>query len=214
VASNSLKSIADIFQRKVFRIPDYQRGYSWGKKQLTDFYEDLENLIKGRSHYTGVITLEDVKEDVYKNWHEDLWLIEGKNYTPYFIVDGQQRITTIIIFISVILEKLAGDDTLNYHSKGEIQTKYIYESKDKGISRTYIFGYEKDNPSYEYLKTRILNEKSNTNQDVETLYTTNLENTKKFFKRKIHNLDKNQLETLFKKISQQLKFNVYEIDDV
>ncbi len=40
----------------------------------------------------------------------------------------------------------------------EIRKKYIFESRDQGISRSYIFGYEKDNPSYEYLRYKIFEE--------------------------------------------------------
>lgn len=54
------KSLDSIFKQKVFRIPDYQRGYAWQKEQFKDFWEDLVNLSDGRSHYTGVLTLKQV----------------------------------------------------------------------------------------------------------------------------------------------------------
>jgi len=213
VGSNELKAIADLFERKIFKIPDYQRGYSWDSKQLSDFWEDLENLSKGHIHYTGVLTLERVDESVFNRWDEDLWLIESKGFTPYHIVDGQQRLTTVIILIQAIIEKLKDDEKLNYTSKKEIIEKYISQSKDAGISQTFIFGYEKDNPSYEFLKTRIFLSSSNANQDIETLYTSNLEFAKKFFKKKIVELRFEEIEVLFRKITQLLKFNVYEIGE-
>ena len=52
--------------RKAFRIPDYQRGYAWTEKQLKDFWTDIQQLEPGRNHYTGVLTLESVPEDVYR----------------------------------------------------------------------------------------------------------------------------------------------------
>ena len=39
-----LQTLDDIFTKRIFRIPDYQRGYSWGEKQLEEFWEDLTNL--------------------------------------------------------------------------------------------------------------------------------------------------------------------------
>ena len=39
-----------IFKEKLFRIPDYLRGYSWGREQLNAFWEDLINLPEGCSH--------------------------------------------------------------------------------------------------------------------------------------------------------------------
>jgi len=51
------KSLDSLFKEKIFRIPDYQRGYAWKHDQLKDFWEDLVNLPDDRSHYTGVLTL-------------------------------------------------------------------------------------------------------------------------------------------------------------
>lgn len=212
MASNGLKTIAGIFEENIFRIPDYQRGYSWTEKQIVDFWEDLENLSDNQTHYTGVLTLEKAEKEIYSFWKDDLWLIEGKGYKPFYIVDGQQRLTTIIILIQVILEKLKESEELNYTSKEEILKKYIFQT-NKNISKTFIFGYEKDNPSYEFLKTKIFDVPSSANQDIETLYTANLEFAKTFFTKKIKGLSLKDIEILFKKVTQFLKFNVYEIEE-
>lgn len=50
-----------LFTKKLFRIPDYQRGYAWQREQLRAFWEDLGNLKEDRSQYTGVLTLTEVK---------------------------------------------------------------------------------------------------------------------------------------------------------
>jgi hypothetical protein len=48
-----------------------------------------------------------------------------------------------------------------------------------------MFGYEKDNPSYEYLKTRIFDESSDSySAEESTIYTKNLKVAKDFFCRK------------------------------
>jgi hypothetical protein len=48
-----LLSISKIFTENLFRIPDYQRGYSWTEKQLKDFWNDINQLEEGKNHYTG-----------------------------------------------------------------------------------------------------------------------------------------------------------------
>ena len=35
------KPLDSSFKEKLFRIPDYQRGYAWGREQLDAFWEDL-----------------------------------------------------------------------------------------------------------------------------------------------------------------------------
>lgn len=34
----------EIFSNQIFRIPDYQRGYSWEESQLEDLWADLTNI--------------------------------------------------------------------------------------------------------------------------------------------------------------------------
>ena len=56
------QTLSSLFNGNFYRIPDYQRGYAWGKEQLGDFWQDLENS-KGHKHYTGVLSLEKVSDE-------------------------------------------------------------------------------------------------------------------------------------------------------
>jgi uncharacterized protein with ParB-like and HNH nuclease domain len=154
-----LLTVSKIFSENLFRIPDYQRGYSWEESHLNDFWSDLEQLVEGKSHYTGVITLESVPATVWETWEDDAWVIQSRRYTPYYVVDGQQRLTTITILLQCIIEAVK-EPELNYTPIDTIKKKYIFDQKAKSLSRSYLFGYEKDNPSYEYLKTQIFCEES------------------------------------------------------
>lgn len=206
-----LHSVSKIFSETLFRIPDYQRGYSWTEKQLKDFWADIEQIEEGRNHYTGVVTLEDVPEETYNRWDDDLWIIKSRRYKPYYVVDGQQRLTTIIVFIQAILESVK-EKSLNYTPIGDIQKKFIFDSKDDGISRAYIFGYEKDNPSYEFLKTKIFLEQSDRHSThEETIYTHNLSEAKKFFSNRLEKLTTPEIEIFYTKVTQHLLFNIYTI---
>lgn len=76
--------------QKSFMIPVYQRAYSWEKEQWNEFLNDLLEQIEGNNNYFyGNILLETIKKDVL-----------------YEIIDGQQRITTLSIFIRAILNVL------------------------------------------------------------------------------------------------------------
>jgi hypothetical protein len=128
------------------------------------------------------------------------------------VVDGQQRLTTSLILLQALLEQLKEGDELNYSSVEDIKRKYVFESKDKGISRSYIFGYEKDNPSYEFLKTRIFLEKSDNHEIGEqTIYTHNLLFAKEFFTDKLGGMTIPSLEAVFAKLTQHFLFNIYTI---
>ncbi len=96
---NGQKTISTLFDgRKIFNIPQYQRAYAWEEKQLKDFVEDIENQKADRSYFFGTILFQaQPRRDGFE-------MID--------IVDGQQRITTLIIFMKLLLaeQKKAGND--------------------------------------------------------------------------------------------------------
>ncbi|WP_416400933.1 DUF262 domain-containing protein [Alicycliphilus denitrificans] len=206
-----LLTVSKIFNEAIFRIPDYQRGYSWEESHLKDFWADLEQLDSQKSHYTGVLTLEEVPESAWARWEDDVWIIRSKKYSPYYVVDGQQRLTTISTLLQCILEITEAEE-LNYTPIEMHRRKYIFENRSDSLARAYIFGYEKDNPSREFLKQEIFADTSVGHSTGEaTIYTRNLRNAKKFFLEKISRLNHTELESLFSKVTQQLVFNAYEI---
>src|SRR5258707_470769 len=98
------KSLDSLFKEKIFRIPDYQRGYAWQPEQLKDFWEDLVNLSEKRSHYTGVLTLKLLPAAETSEDQKEFWLVEDHSYSVYHIVDGQQRLTTFVIFLQAFVD--------------------------------------------------------------------------------------------------------------
>jgi hypothetical protein len=209
---SELQYLDVLFNSRIFRIPDYQRGYAWKSRQLEDFWQDLNRLRDSRNHYTGQLTIEKVPESQWAKWDDEKWLIVGKGFKPYYVVDGQQRLTTAIILIKCLLDQVATGEQLAFSDKADIEKKYLVQTAGH-VSRAYLFGYEKDNPSYEYLKTKILGEPSNDYHGVETTYTANLAAARKFFQGKLAGLSHDALEGLFKYVTQRFVFSVYELED-
>lgn len=215
MSDTKLLSLSEIFNNKIFRIPDFQRGYSWEEPQLNDFWEDIQNLNSNKIHYVGLLTVEPIKENnVYniEKWKDDLWLLK-KGMSAYYVIDGQQRLTTIIILLYAILRTFSDDEGINYGQKKEWIDRFLYRSYNQ-LYKSFVFGYEKDNPSDEFFKTKILEqESSSADKYPETLYTANLMYAKDFFIKKLKNLSKDDKEIIFDKVVNRLKFNYYEIDD-
>ncbi len=215
MSDSKLQSLLEIFNNRIFRIPDFQRGYSWEKRQLDDFWEDIQNLNPDKIHYIGLLTVEPINNSDIQNvekWKDDLWLLK-KGLSAYYVIDGQQRLTTLIILLHEILRTFSDDDGINYGSKSEWTDRFLYRSFNK-IYKSFVFGYEKDNPSDEFFKTRILEqESSSADKYPETLYTANLMFAKEYFAEKLERLSKEQKEEIFDKAVNRLKFNYYEIDD-
>jgi uncharacterized protein with ParB-like and HNH nuclease domain len=82
VALDNVLTVQQLFEGRVFRVPDYQRGYAWEARQRTEFLEDLEILGPNREHFTGLVVLHDQGDAVRKLDSE------GKSYRVYDVVDG------------------------------------------------------------------------------------------------------------------------------
>lgn len=86
-------TIKDLFEEDVrFEVPFYQRSYSWdvdgGKRQVRQFIADLEEQHPDKDYYLGHFLFEQDKP--------------GK----LLIIDGQQRLTTVVIFIAALVHEL------------------------------------------------------------------------------------------------------------
>lgn len=101
-----LLTLSEIFTNNFFQIPDYQRGYAWDERQIDELLKDIDHLLLDTSsvrHYTGTLVLSRIK---------------GQS-NQYHIVDGQQRLTTLVIFLQCI--SLLSGEAL----KKSIITKYL-----------------------------------------------------------------------------------------
>jgi len=79
-------------QDRKFKIPAYQRAYSWEKEHILQFIQDLKDATK--SYYLGHFLFEqdDERDKMAAN--------------TLLIIDGQQRLTTCLIFFSVLYHEL------------------------------------------------------------------------------------------------------------
>lgn len=224
---DKLYSLSDLFERRLFRIPDYQRGYAWQHSQFVDFWDDLNNLQMDHYHYTGLLSLKLLKHKEVESWGNDLWLVDRKNFKPCHIVDGQQRLTTFIILLNEIInfvcnleentKKKDEDILLGYVTINEIRSKYICQKRPpQNMITTYLFGYETDNPSDKYLRYKVFNEPDSIEVN-ETYYTKNLKAAKDFFFSNITAFYAEEglegIDRIYKKLTQKLMFILHEIDD-
>ena len=224
---NELQNLSQIFQNKIFRIPDYQRGYAWQDLQLRDFWEDIVNLQVERYHYTGLLSLKVLsRAESQKLGNDDRWLLQS-GFKAYHIVDGQQRLTTFVIMLNEIIEFVChlpenegkSDEFiyLGFENIKDIRAKYVCRKRPPdGLIVTYMFGYENDNPSAEYLKYRILGQPFGGTIK-ETYYTKNLKYAKDFFTRELQAFYEikgiDGIAELYRKLTLQLMFNIHEIED-
>ena len=93
-------SLSELFSGRLFRIPNYQRAYSWKNEHRQALLDDITTSIEeDRLHFMATVV--GLREGGTE-------LIAAKRYHYVSIVDGQQRITTLIILYKAISKMLDG----------------------------------------------------------------------------------------------------------
>lgn len=105
-------SVAKLLDGRLFRIPGYQRAYSWQTRQRDDLFRDIEEAHRsGREHFMAtVVSLARERRVIAA---DELQVVE--------LVDGQQRITSLVILIKAIEKALSEDESLERKSKRDLQ---------------------------------------------------------------------------------------------
>ena len=129
-----LLAIPDLYNKNFF-IPDYQRGYRWGTRQIEQFIDDLTNFFeKGKGEFyclQPVVVKAMSEEEVKLNG----LISENDNNCWYEVIDGQQRLTTIRIILAMfskIKRRFKSGFTIKYKTRpllGEIFDNFIYDDE-------------------------------------------------------------------------------------
>lgn len=75
---------------KTYRVPPYQRDYSWSEEQWEDLWNDVVDLRSEpeRSHYLGAL------------------VVEGETDRDFLVIDGQQRLATLSLLALAVIDRL------------------------------------------------------------------------------------------------------------
>jgi hypothetical protein len=86
---------------RLFRVPEYQRAYAWGRKQRDDLFGDIKRVKQSdEDHFLATIVGLSRKSEKKR--------IAADQFSVIEIVDGQQRLTTLIILLKAIQKALDG----------------------------------------------------------------------------------------------------------
>ena len=95
----------------LFRIPVYQRNYDWSESNCNRLLDDIYSIIQsGDKHFLGTIVFMAAKSG-------------GFSLQEYVIIDGQQRLTTLMLALKAlaVVAENTGDNC--YH---EIEEQYLH----------------------------------------------------------------------------------------
>lgn len=96
--ANRMWLFSDVLEKnkRVFKVPVYQRNYDWSNIECEKLYQDIMNAFdKDCQHFTGTVVYIDDENG-------------GSGLNVVLIIDGQQRITTIYILLKALYDASKG----------------------------------------------------------------------------------------------------------
>ena len=191
---------------KIYKVPEFQRDYSWDEDNWEDLWNDILTINESdESHYMGSIVL------------------LNKGNSNYQVIDGQQRFTTLSIISLAVISKLKELALNNIEKEGNSERVDL-------LMKDYIG--QKDSVSLTYSSKLFLNENNDSFYQRRLLSFSKPINIKKlldsekllwkayeFFTNKINNLYRNmsngsQLASFLKnKIGKNLLFIQITVED-
>jgi len=122
-------SIRYLFLGRFFVVPNYHRSYVWERQHVMDFFDDITvSFETGRGHFVGIFVF--VRTDIPDK---------------YYVVDGVQRIATIMLIISRLLISLDDADAA-YYRRFYINKCDEYKLAPFGVDAEYFKNVLNGNP--------------------------------------------------------------------
>lgn len=140
-----IKGIGKLIKENNLKVPIFQRPFAWKEKQVEELLNDIKESINEDEYFLGTIVLTRS---------------EGENRLE--IVDGQQRISTIVIFFAAFTKCLIDDKD----STKKIQSDYLseYDIREK----ENIPKLELSRQDFDYFRKFIVNGKEECTARIES----------------------------------------------
>ena len=185
----TLTNISTMLSGKSIAVPNYQRAYSWETdlkgntlKEVNTFLSDLQDYINSHTstpYYFG---------------H---FLFEERSASQYAIIDGQQRLTTTVIFISALYKCLKEIGNIKSIRDLDDDLYVAYCSTIKQGTSYRFSTVEYDNQMF---RDYVIDQTINNGNDIDTVSKKRIANAFDFFCDKLKNKTEKELLLLLNAI--------------
>lgn len=109
-----------------FVIPIYQRTYSWTERECQQLWDDI--MRAGRrpevsAHFVGSIV------------YVEAGLYQVTSQSPLLVIDGQQRLTSVMLILEALSRALGDDEPVDGFSSEKVRSYYLLNPLEKGDRR-------------------------------------------------------------------------------
>ena len=111
---------------KQYVIPIYQRTYSWSEKQCEQLWNDIVQVAKNEkieSHFLGSVVY--IQRGIY----------QASAVNSLLVIDGQQRLTTMILLLSAIRKSLENSTNTKAINQTKINNYFLFNSEEEDDKR-------------------------------------------------------------------------------
>jgi len=109
-------TVSNFLQGRLFRIPQYQRAYSWQKRQREDLFADIREIHRsGKDHFMATVV----------GLACDTRYLAADQFKLVELVDGQQRVTTIVILLKAIEKALDSENRIEHKICQDLQSLLV-----------------------------------------------------------------------------------------
>ncbi len=120
------------------QIPIYQRTYSWTQRECGKLWEDILSSGSDDSipvHFTGSIVY--IENDLY----------QVTNFSPLLIINGQQRLTTVMLILEALARRVGNGEPTSGFSADKLRNYYLLNRLEAGERRFKLLLTETDKQS-------------------------------------------------------------------
>lgn len=106
-----------------FKIPVYQRTYSWTERECRYLWNDILQTGENdeiSAHFVGSIVY--IEEGLY----------HVSSQSPLLVIDGQQRLTTVTLILEALARQLGNSEPLSGFSTKKLRSYYLLNQLEEG----------------------------------------------------------------------------------
>lgn len=198
------ETLGELFEGFFFKVPHYQRYYSWDDEQLEALWTDLQTLPAEKDHYFGTIILQETPDS--KNETPERVMAEEQE--NHLIIDGQQRITTISILFKTMLDEL--DHVVENLDEPQRWRESLNEIEQKWIVDEDLYRLRLQKDDCDLFHDYVVEDKEHIVPD--TPSERRLAGAKTFFKKEFRSLRERMTPEQFVETCQKLRKQVSSLE--
>jgi hypothetical protein len=197
--------LIQLLNNRLFRIPDYQRAYSWTTDQRNDLFADISSTYKKgeeAGHFmASVICLRRGKKTIGTD-----------DFQTLDVVDGQQRLTTLIILLKTIAIKLKTENKAEVKIRDELHE--LLEKTGTDAKASALLLLQTNHDSTHFFSNYIREGKAPPSSDAKTIADRELLKAIEECFAFVEKWEKaNELVKLVALMKNRLHFLLHEVED-